>query len=1012
MLLGLSQPLLILLPSFAWAYPRASSTSALAISTSFPSYLQADVPNCAQPCLQTILRDEYPTTCSSAADIACYCTQYSSSGLSLGEAAYECAVASCTSTKNLASSYSICDGIAAAVAPTHTILTFTAQITSTASRATRTGSLSTPTVAHNSTVRSTSTPAANSASHASTLSTKQTPSSTSAHASSTNVPLTTATAANSNSTASYEKGGLSNSQVAGITVGGVAGAALLVGAVFFLAWLRKRHRRKNDDVLEKRDRDIWSVTPPADQGPDHLEPSDLAALGSLPRDPNANRGPAKDAKDPRSGGQVGVALPQTTVDRGWTIRLRTPSPPADQIGLAISQDPVAVDAALGSAASERTVSQLLPEKPEPAHHATGSGSDMDRMVQPSAAVVAVRPQLCRESSQTVFEEDSGRQWRRESVPSRNPPQLAPPMAVHHRPQFAEDYVQSPEALQATGMPTMAPPAPNHHRSTWPSPPPIPSPLRIQTSPTATAMITDRPVQDPSTVHAAVNPYVRVTQASSSSGGATIISSSGSVSQHPTQYTTSPSSMTKTPPEHYTPHVPQSTIRPVTQWPAGASPPPPQAPTTARIPTPPQFLQHSPSRYQQPPRKPVPQRRRASTASLTSIESASPNDLSPPEEPASAAKQLTPPESHPTASSTPPPPTAASQSSHNSSPISDLRYPKVPRSSNQAVPRGVDHSPNASSSAESTPVAVPPFSRSQAPSPSPAPETQTYTGAAGPTSYAANTSKALAARRLGPGAAEHLAKGMLFNQAPQSQSQSQQLHPAPAQQQQHPPSQHYPYPFPFHYQGKAPPTTTNGASGTLHAPAPPYVTVFHNGSSGALSAGPPSSSQQTGRTDRSSHASGGGDAVVPWKDYPHPSPHHSSGGGAGKGPRAPPPAGRNDSSDSCSSGNSGSNGSGGGKITVAGTVVLREGAPSQGYYGGGRGGQSRGGQQQQQQQAWDRYRAPAPQTQTGPGLYEGYGYGGDDDGIWSSTDDAASATQQRLTPTRDGGDLVLRVGPVG
>ncbi|KAK7519355.1 uncharacterized protein IWZ02DRAFT_290520 [Phyllosticta citriasiana] len=529
MLLGLLQPLLILLPSFAWAYPRASSTSALAISTSFPSYLQADVPDCAQPCLQTILRDEYPTTCSSAADIACYCTQYSSSGLSLGEAAYECAVASCTSAKNLASSYSICDGIAAAVAPTHTILFFTAQITSTASRATRTGSLSTPTVAHNSTVRSTSTPAANSTSHASTLSTKQTPSSTSAHASSTIVPLTTATAANSNNTASYEKGGLSNSQVAGITVGGVAGAALLVGAVFFLAWLRKRHRRKNDDVLEKRDRDIWSVTPPADQGPDHLEPSDLAALGSLPRDPNANRGPAKDAKDPRSGGQVGVSLPQTTVDRGWTIRLRTPSPPADQIGLAISQDPVAVDAALGSAASERTVSQLLPEKPEPAHHATGSGSDMDRMVQPSAAVVAVRPQLCRESSQTVFEEDSGRQWGRESVPSRNPPQLAPPMAVHHRPQFAEDYVQSPEALQATGMPTMAPPAPNHHRSTWPSPPPIPSPLRIQTSPTATAMITDRPVQDPSTFHAAVNPYVRVTQASSSSGGTTMISSSGSVS---------------------------------------------------------------------------------------------------------------------------------------------------------------------------------------------------------------------------------------------------------------------------------------------------------------------------------------------------------------------------------------------------------------------------------------------------------------------------------------------------
>ncbi|KAK8170383.1 hypothetical protein BC567DRAFT_264562 [Phyllosticta citribraziliensis] len=988
MLLGLPQTLLILLPSFASAYPRASSTRALAIETSFPSYLHPNVPECAQPCLQTILLDDYPSTCSTAADIACYCTQYSSSGLTLGEAAYECAVAACASTRNLASTYSICDGIAAAVAPTHTILTFTAQITSTASTSTRTGSLSTSAVAHNSTIRSTSTPAANSTAHASGLSTKQTPSSTSARASSTIVPWTTATAANSNSTASYGQDGLSNSAVAGITVGGVAGAALLIGAVFFLAWLRKRHRRKNEDVLEKRDRDIWSVTPPADQGPDNLEPSDLAALGSLPRDPNANRGPPKDARDPRSGGGVGVSLPQTTVDRGWTIRLRTPSPPADQIGLAISQDPVAVDAALASASSERTVSQLLPDKPEPAHYANGSRSET---IQPSAAVVAVRPQLCRESSQTVFEEDSGRQWRRDSVPSRNPPPLVP-MAAHHRPQFAEDYVQSPEAMQATGLPIMAPPAPNYHRSTWPSPPPIPSPLRIQRPSEVTAMTTDRSVQDPSTFHAPVNPYVHVTQASSSSGGTTTISSSGSVSQHPAQYTTSPSSMTKTPPEHYTPYLAQPTIRPVTQWPAGASPPPPQAPTTARIPTPPQFLQHSPSRYQQPARKPVPQRRRASTASLTSIESASPNDPSPPEEPAPAAKQLTPPESRPTASCTPPPPAAASQSPHNSSPISDLRYPKVPRSSSQAVPRGVEHSPNASSSSESTPIAVPPLSRSQAPSPTPTPQTQTY---AGPTSYAANTSKALAARRLGPGAAEHLAKGMLFSQA----QQPQQLHPAPPQQQQHPPSQHYPYPFPFHYQGH-PPTTTNGAPpDTLHAPAPPYMTVFHNGSSGTLSAGPPSS-QQTGRTDRSSHASGGGDAVVPWKDYPYPHPHSSGGGGASaRGARPPPAAGRNDSSDSCGSG-SGSNASGG-KITLAGSIVLREGHHHH-HHGRGQQGQGQG-------QAWERYRAPAPQSQTqmqppAPGLYEGYGYGGDEE-LWSA--DQAAAATQRLTPTRDGGDLVLR-----
>ncbi|KAK8154427.1 hypothetical protein BKA80DRAFT_283793 [Phyllosticta citrichinensis] len=182
-----------------------------------------------------------------------------------------------------------------------------------------------------------------------------------------------------------------------------------------------------------------------------------------------------------------------------------------------------------------------------------------------------------------------------------------------------------------------------------------------------------------------------------------------------------------------------------------------------------------------------------------------------------------------------------------------------------------------------------------------------------------------------------------------------------------------------------------------------MTVLHDGSSGALSAGPPSS-QPTGRTDRSSHASGGGgDAVVPWKDYPYPNPHSSSGGGAGaRAARPSPAAGRNDSSDSCGSG-SGSNCSGG-KITFAGTVVLRDG-----HHGRGRGQQGQG-----QGQAWERYRAPATQSQkqmqsTGPGLYEGYGYGGDDE-LWS-TDHAAAAATQRLTPTRDGGDLVLRVEPM-
>ncbi|GME37998.1 uncharacterized protein LTHEOB_9774 [Neofusicoccum parvum] len=89
--------------------------------------------------------------------------------------------------------------------------------------------------------------------------------------------------------------------------------------------------------------------------------------------------------------------------------------------------------------------------------------------------------------------------------------------------------------------------------------------------------------------------------------------------------------------------------------------------------------------------------------MTSFESASPDDLddqTPPEDSATAAKQLgrdNAVDRHPHAISTSPGLAAATNGGDPSdrSPISDIKYPKVPRASNQAVPRT---SPNTSARA--------------------------------------------------------------------------------------------------------------------------------------------------------------------------------------------------------------------------------------------------------------------------------------------------------------------------
>ncbi|KAF2466045.1 uncharacterized protein BDR25DRAFT_336618 [Lindgomyces ingoldianus] len=125
MLLSHIKRLCTLLPSFIEALPQHSDPSS--ISTSLPVPLQRSVPACAQPCLRDSLLDQFPLACTSRVDFTCLCSHYSTGGESLGEVALGCIYASCSTVdSSAASAYNICLGERNAVPPTQTVLTVTA----------------------------------------------------------------------------------------------------------------------------------------------------------------------------------------------------------------------------------------------------------------------------------------------------------------------------------------------------------------------------------------------------------------------------------------------------------------------------------------------------------------------------------------------------------------------------------------------------------------------------------------------------------------------------------------------------------------------------------------------------------------------------------------------------------------------------------------------------------------------------------------------------------------------
>jgi len=184
-------------------------------SQALPSALQSGVPVCAQICVQDAVYLDFvvPSICTNSDDFDCLCSHYGSDGYTLGERAFGCLYSgNCTATSqgNATAIYTICTGQSNAVIPTHSTVVVTAISPTSTAGSTSTSSSPVPAMA--------TTTSSSTATQASMLS-----SPTSGSQSSSTIHLTEA-------------------QVAGIAIASIALVVLTVGVAGCLLFVRRRNK--------------------------------------------------------------------------------------------------------------------------------------------------------------------------------------------------------------------------------------------------------------------------------------------------------------------------------------------------------------------------------------------------------------------------------------------------------------------------------------------------------------------------------------------------------------------------------------------------------------------------------------------------------------------------------------------------------------------------------------------------------------------------------------------------
>lgn len=322
------------------------------ISTAVCSSDICGIPSCAQPCVEKFVASEYPSnSCSGLEDIDCLCRTNTTSGLTLGEAALSCTISSCSlDVVSSCNVYEICNSVPGSLPETHPTITATIlQTTSTLIPASSTQT-STSNTAH-------STPAASKTTLV-TSSSSTRPVTTSQWSPSTSIVRQTWTTSTKSSasqsahsspspSATQSASSLSTSAVIGVSVSTGISAAFLAGVLLFFC-VRKIRRRKSETF---------------EIGGSMSEPPNFAPL--TPRNPPQNLGQSTSENTVKP---TFHNFPLEPVTRGSPLTVVTrpaagPARPSEAIGIAITPQ-TERDGSPKSQSSQRTLSQLLPDKPD------------------------------------------------------------------------------------------------------------------------------------------------------------------------------------------------------------------------------------------------------------------------------------------------------------------------------------------------------------------------------------------------------------------------------------------------------------------------------------------------------------------------------------------------------------------------------------------------------------------------------------------------------------------------
>jgi hypothetical protein len=199
-------------------------------TSTLPSTLQNIIPTCAHSCLSDQITRDFPSTvCSNSNDLDCLCSHYGLDGYTLGERAFGCLFSSGCSAEaraNASSVYTVCSGENNAVAPTEKTVVVTASSSAPTSTSSTTGGAKIPTTTMASSWLSAASTGSSPAATQATM--DATPSDGPTMSSKSSIPLTEA-------------------QVAGIAIASIALVVLTVGIAGCLLFVRRRNKRLEEE---------------------------------------------------------------------------------------------------------------------------------------------------------------------------------------------------------------------------------------------------------------------------------------------------------------------------------------------------------------------------------------------------------------------------------------------------------------------------------------------------------------------------------------------------------------------------------------------------------------------------------------------------------------------------------------------------------------------------------------------------------------------------------------------